>query len=302
MSKINENLHLVDLREQLRDARRRPGLGVWMAVLVLGAAVALNAAWVLGSVRPRLAEAEAAVQAAHAAGTEAAGETALVRLQNDNLLEIIDFSSRYRIPADLAQAIHSIAISEYLDPDMAFRLVETESSFRRNALSEAGAVGYTQILPSTAKWLDPSVDETRLSALGLEIGQVSQALAAEMTLRASHQWPGGKGDVRDEMVQILEQLVDEMALLASGGLGATAIHALLREAPALDPAKIRWDVPVARPGKILCLGKNFVAHARSPGARTLRLRISSGSRPSRSAASRWLPPDSSRARVTSCTL
>ena len=133
-----------------------------MAVLVLGVAVALNAAWVLGSVRPRLAEAEAAVQAAHAAGTEAAGETALVKLQNDNLLEIIDFSSRYRIPADLAQAIHSIAISEYLDPDMAFRLVETESSFRRNALSEAGAVGYTQILPSTAKWLDPSVDETRL--------------------------------------------------------------------------------------------------------------------------------------------
>jgi soluble lytic murein transglycosylase-like protein len=162
MSKINENLHLVDLREQLRDARRRPGLGVWMAVLVVGAAVTLNAAWVLGSVRPRLAEAEAAVQAAHAAGTEAAGETALVKLQNDNLLEIIDFSSRYRIPADLAQAIHSIAISEYLDPDMAFRLVETESSFRRNALSEAGAVGYTQILPSTAKWLDPSVDETRL--------------------------------------------------------------------------------------------------------------------------------------------
>ena len=162
MSKNSEHFHLVDLREHLRDARRRPGLGVRMAVLVLGAAVTLNAAWVLGSVRPRLAEAEAAVQAAHAAGTEAAGETAHVKLQNDNLLEIIDFSSRYRIPADLAQAIHSIAISEYLDPDMAFRLVETESSFRRNALSEAGAVGYTQILPSTAKWLDPSVDETRL--------------------------------------------------------------------------------------------------------------------------------------------
>jgi TRAP-type C4-dicarboxylate transport system substrate-binding protein len=31
------------------------------------------------------------------------------------------------------------------------------------------------------------------------------ALAAEMTLRASHQWPGGKGDVRDEMVQIIKK-------------------------------------------------------------------------------------------------
>ena len=29
------------------------------------------------------------------------------------------------------------------------------------------------------------------------------ALGAEVTLKASHQWPGGKGDVRDEMVQII---------------------------------------------------------------------------------------------------
>jgi TRAP-type C4-dicarboxylate transport system substrate-binding protein len=29
------------------------------------------------------------------------------------------------------------------------------------------------------------------------------AVAADMNLKASHQWPGGKGDVRDEMVQII---------------------------------------------------------------------------------------------------
>lgn len=29
------------------------------------------------------------------------------------------------------------------------------------------------------------------------------ALAADLTLRASHQWPGGRGDIRDEMVQII---------------------------------------------------------------------------------------------------
>ena len=29
------------------------------------------------------------------------------------------------------------------------------------------------------------------------------ALAEDVTLRASHQWPGGKGDVRDEMVQLI---------------------------------------------------------------------------------------------------
>lgn len=38
------------------------------------------------------------------------------------------------------------------------------------------------------------------SAIGLATGAVN---AQQMTLRASHQFPGGKGDVRDEMVQII---------------------------------------------------------------------------------------------------
>ena len=171
MTKKNRDLHLrsgplldaaVDLREQLRDARRRPGLGVGMAILGLGVAVVANAVWVVGSLQPRLADAQAAVEAAHQAERDALGENVLVGMQNDNLREIIDYSSRYRIPADLAQAIHAIAISEDLDPELAFRLVETESSFRRNALSEAGAVGYTQILPSTAVWLDSRVEGANL--------------------------------------------------------------------------------------------------------------------------------------------
>ncbi len=33
------------------------------------------------------------------------------------------------------------------------------------------------------------------------------ALAADVTLKASHQWPGGKGDVRDEMVQMIAKEV-----------------------------------------------------------------------------------------------
>jgi soluble lytic murein transglycosylase len=35
--------------------------------------------------------------------------------------------------------------------------VQTESSFKRTAVSSAGAIGYAQIKPSTAKWLDPTV-------------------------------------------------------------------------------------------------------------------------------------------------
>lgn len=38
---------------------------------------------------------------------------------------------------------------------------------------------------------------------------VPVANAADVTLKASHQWPGGKGDVRDEMVQILAREVEK---------------------------------------------------------------------------------------------
>jgi len=44
----------------------------------------------------------------------------------------------------------------------------------------------------------------RWSALALAAGAVAgSALAAPTVLRASHQFPGGRGDVRDEMVQIV---------------------------------------------------------------------------------------------------
>jgi len=35
------------------------------------------------------------------------------------------------------------------------------------------------------------------------------AIAQDMTLRASHQWPGGKGDVRDEMVQLIGEELEK---------------------------------------------------------------------------------------------
>ena len=43
----------------------------------------------------------------------------------------------------------------------------------------------------------------------------SPVLAQDVTLKASHQWPGGKGDVRDEMVQIIKREVEN----ADVGLG-----------------------------------------------------------------------------------
>jgi hypothetical protein len=40
-------------------------------------------------------------------------------------------------------------------------------------------------------------------ALAITMAFGAGAVAAPTTLRASHQFPGGRGDVRDEMVQII---------------------------------------------------------------------------------------------------
>ncbi|MBI5851492.1 MAG: fumarylacetoacetate hydrolase family protein [Planctomycetes bacterium] len=59
---------------------------------------------------------------------------------------------------------------------------------------------------------------------------------------------------------------DELAMLAGGGLDRDALLALASSGRHLPLPGLRFDVPVARPGKILCLGKNFAAHAREFGA------------------------------------
>ena len=44
---------------------------------------------------------------------------------------------------------------------------------------------------------------TTLATIACGLALTTSALAADVVLRASHQWPGGKGDVRDEMVQMI---------------------------------------------------------------------------------------------------
>jgi TRAP-type C4-dicarboxylate transport system substrate-binding protein len=57
----------------------------------------------------------------------------------------------------------------------------------------------------------PALITTAAAALlssGMFGGVIGLAEAADVTLKASHQWPGGKGDVRDEMVQIIKKEVE----------------------------------------------------------------------------------------------
>ncbi|MCK5933318.1 MAG: TRAP transporter substrate-binding protein DctP [Fulvimarina manganoxydans] len=46
------------------------------------------------------------------------------------------------------------------------------------------------------------------AGLGLAL-MASSAMAQDVMLRASHQWPGGKGDVRDEMVQMIGKEIEK---------------------------------------------------------------------------------------------
>jgi soluble lytic murein transglycosylase-like protein len=85
------------------------------------------------------------------------GELSLVRLEINRLNAIVEHSRRYQIPGDLAASIYDIAISEGIDPKIAFALVSVESDFLQNAVSHKGAVGLTQMMPATAKILDPSL-------------------------------------------------------------------------------------------------------------------------------------------------
>src|SRR6266568_5093135 len=89
------------------------------------------------------------------------GELAVARLQLERANAIIDFSTHYSIAADLAAAIYDVSLAEGVDPALAFRLVRVESGFKANAKSKVGAIGYTQVLPSTARLYEPGLTTTQ---------------------------------------------------------------------------------------------------------------------------------------------
>jgi len=92
--------------------------------------------------------------------TRGALDLANAQLQRWN--RIYNYSSRYRIGADLAASIHDIALAEGIEPDLAFRLVRVESQFNERATSPVGAVGLTQLMLPTARYFEKGVTKERL--------------------------------------------------------------------------------------------------------------------------------------------
>jgi soluble lytic murein transglycosylase-like protein len=106
-------------------------------------------------------------QAAHLA--QLSDQLAISQTEGNRLLAVQRFSTEYEIPADLAAAIYRAAIAENLRPELAFQLVKIESGFRRTAVSSAGAIGLTQLKPSTAQWVDPTATRELLRDVGTNL-------------------------------------------------------------------------------------------------------------------------------------
>ncbi len=72
------------------------------------------------------------------------------------------FAKEYRVSKPLAAEIHEAAVATGISPKIAFGLVRAESSFRPKAISPVGAVGLTQLMPATARWLKPGTTKREL--------------------------------------------------------------------------------------------------------------------------------------------
>ncbi len=90
----------------------------------------------------------------------------------DRANQVITYSSRYGISADLASKVYDAAIGESVDPELAFRLVKVESDFNTHAQSPVGAIGLTQLMPATARFYQKGLRADQLfdAELNLRIG------------------------------------------------------------------------------------------------------------------------------------
>jgi len=68
----------------------------------------------------------------------------------------------FKVSPSLAEQIHAAAVANRIDPTVAFGLVRTESGFKNSATSPVGAIGLTQLMPSTARWFQRGVTRSDL--------------------------------------------------------------------------------------------------------------------------------------------
>ena len=105
----------------------------------------------------------APVKAAKAAVAAARGASAAERKSAAAEELAVKYRRRgFKVSPSLARQIHAAAVANRIDPTVAFGLVRTESGFLNSATSPVGAIGLTQLMPSTARWFQHGVTRSDL--------------------------------------------------------------------------------------------------------------------------------------------
>jgi soluble lytic murein transglycosylase-like protein len=158
-----------DRRRSLLVRYRQPLIGLGLA----GAAVPLvNAGNAAEQGKPEDASSPAAPDVASAdAAARAAGQDteerlaariAETRATDDRTTQIRSAMEQFGISEALASDIYDIARQENIDPEVAYGLVRTESTFDERAVSHVGARGLTQVMPRTARGVIPGTSAEQL--------------------------------------------------------------------------------------------------------------------------------------------
>lgn len=145
--------------------RRGTGAGLWRTPSLRG--------WIAAGVLAAASLALLAVPGAGPAARRAAGVLLGIvteaRYAEARHALTAELAARYDISFDLAREIEEAALAERIDPELAFRLVYVESRFHERAVSPAGALGLTQLMPATAAWLQPGVTRQEIFDRGTNL-------------------------------------------------------------------------------------------------------------------------------------
>jgi hypothetical protein len=113
-------------------------------------------------------------QAVGAAWRAATNEVAQTKTsaREDVIQQKMERYGEMGLTRELAESIYDLALQENIDPDIAFGLVRTESEFKATATSHVGAVGLTQLMPSTARGMrkGTTIADLRNPQINLSIG------------------------------------------------------------------------------------------------------------------------------------
>lgn len=164
------NTSYVHMGDRLRRRRRTQ-----RALVAVGLCVVSATAWASRAPVEAHAETAAVRDETTQLRTEldaTRGELDLAQTQLDRWSRIFTYSSRYNVRADLATSVYDIALAEGIEPELGFRLVRAESEFNPRATSPVGAVGLTQLMPSTARYFQKNVTREDLydESTNLRIG------------------------------------------------------------------------------------------------------------------------------------